>query len=219
MKPIFLLVSAVVLFSFSSPTPQKDAKATEVLNALSSKTKSYTSIVADFTYAVKSDDLNEEQQGQLKVKGDQYRYQIFGVTKICDGSNICTISDADEEIIITKADFNDPDEFSPSEIFSIYEEGYKYRYLKEIPINGKNHHVIELYPEVEKNNPYRRITMYIESATPSIYKIDFFHKTSTKVFSITVNKSTYNAAIPASDFRCSCGVKKDYDCDDQTGAK
>ena len=219
MKPFFLLLSTSILFSFANPYPQKDAKATEVLDALSAKTKSYSSIIADFTYAVKSDEINEEQKGQLKVKGNQYRYQIFGVTKICDGTNICTISDADEEIIITKADFNDPDEFSPSEIFSIYEEGYKYRYIKEIPMNGKNHHVIELYPEVEKNNPYRRITMYIESETPAIHKIDFFHKTSSKIFSITVNKSVYNASIPATDFRCSCSVKSDYDCDDQTGAK
>lgn len=220
MKPFLAsILSAILLTSFSSPSLQKDAKATEILNALSAKTKSYSSIVANFTYSVKSNDMNEEQKGVLRLSGDKYRYSIFGVTKISDGKKICTVSEADEEVIITRADYNDPDEFSPSEIFTIYQTGYKYRYIKETTINEKLHHVIELYPEVEKNNPYRRITMYIEAATPAIYKIDFFHKTSTKVFSITLNSATYNSQIPVSDFNCSCGIKKDYDCDDQTKAK
>ena len=215
-----LLTAALVLcISSFSFIIQKDSKATTILNELSEKNKARKSIKANFTYSIKSDDINEEQKGILKLKGNKYNFNIFGVTKISDGVNICTISDSDEEIVISKVDYNDPDEFSPSEIFTIYQDGYKYRYLSEKMIAGEAHHVIELYPEADKNNPYRRITMYIAKSQMEIYKIEFFHKTSTKVFSITVNDAQYNTAILDKEFYCACDCKKEYDCDDQTGAK
>ncbi|MFT6746536.1 MAG: outer membrane lipoprotein carrier protein [Glaciecola sp.] len=220
MKKILAVLGLSVLgISFVSPAIQKDAKATEVLNKVSVKTKAYKTISADFTYSLKSEDINEKQKGKLQLKGDKYKYSIFGITKISDGKKICTISDADEEVIITSANFNDADEFSPSEIFTIYQTGYKYRYIKETTLNNKTVHVIELYPETEKNNPYRRITMYIDKDESAIAKIKFYHKTSAKVFSISIDKASYNTTIADTVFACSCGVKKDYDCDDQTGAK
>lgn len=214
-----LALLAFCALSFSGKIIQKDPKATEILNKLSAKTKAYSSIQADFTYSVKSDEINEEQKGKLLVKGDKYKYSIFGISKVCDAKKICTISSADEEIIITNVKSNDPDEFSPKEIFTIYQKGYKYRYLKEITLNKKAHHVIELYPDADNKNPYRRITMYIDKASTEVYKVEFYHKTSTKIFTIIVNKATYNQVIADNVFLCSCAIKKDYDCDDQTKAK
>lgn len=220
MKTILATIGIAILsVAFVNPAVQKDAKATEILNKVSAKTKAYKTISADFTYSVKSDNIDEKQKGKLVLKGDNYKYSIFGITKISNGKKICTISDADEEIIITNADFNDADEFSPSEIFTIYQKGYKYRYIKETTITGKTVHVIELYPETEKNNPYRRITMFIDKAESAIHKIDFYHKTSAKVFSISIDKATYNTVVADTTFDCGCGIKKDYDCDDQTNAK
>ena len=220
MKTTLAIIGiAIISLSFVTPVAQKDARATEILNKVSAKTKAYKTITADFTYSVKSEDINEKQKGKLALKGDKYKYSIFGITKISDGKKICTISDADEEVIITKVDFNDADEFSPSEIFTIYQSGYKYRYIKETTLNSKTYHIIELYPETEKNNPYRRITMYIDKAESAIYKINFYHKTSSKVFSISIDKASYNTVIAETTFTCGCGIKKDYDCDDQTGTK
>lgn len=220
MKTTLAIIGITVLsLSFVIPSVQKDEKATEILNKVSAKTKAYKTITADFTYSVKSENIDEKQKGKLQLKGDKYKYSIFGITKISDGKKICTISDADEEVIITNTDFNDADEFSPSEIFTIYQSGYKYRYIKETTINSKTVHVIELYPETEKNNAYRRITMYINKAESAIQKIDFYHKTSSKVFSISIDNASYNTMIVDTIFTCGCGVKKDYDCDDQTEAK
>jgi len=221
MKKLAIAIIGITALSFSFvyPVAQKDAKATEILNKVSAKTKAYKTITTDFTYSVKSENINEKQKGKLQLKGDKYKYSIFGITKISDGKKICTISDSDEEVIITNIDFNDADEFSPSEIFTIYQSGYKYRYIKETTINSKTMHVIELYPEVEVNNPYRRITMYINKTESAIYKINFYHKTTSKVFSITIDKASYNTPILDTIFTCGCGIKKDYDCDDQTAAK
>lgn len=218
-KFIQLFALTLLIYSFSETPVQKDPKATEILNKLSAKTKAYTTIQADFTYSVKSDKTSEDQKGKLYVKGDKYKYNIFGISKVCDGKKICTISPADEEIIINNVNFNDPDEFSPKEIFTIYQKGYKYRYLKELVLNKKTHHVIELYPDADNKNPYRRITMYIEKTATEVTKVEFYHKTSTKIFTIVVNKAVYNQPLADNFFLCSCGLKKEYDCDDQSKAK
>ena len=85
MKAAAIFGTAIISLSFLLPSFQKDSKATEILNSLSAKTKAYTTITADFTYSVKSQEVEEKEKGTLKIKGDQYKYHIFGVTKVSDG--------------------------------------------------------------------------------------------------------------------------------------
>lgn len=220
MKKLFVSFSILALgLSVISFVPQKDAKAEEILKNLSSKSKSYTSIKADFTYSVKSEDIDEKRDGKLILAGEKYRYNLFGVVKICDGTSIAEVNEMDEEIILTSVNYNDPDEMSPKDMFTIYEKGFKYRFIKDITENGKTLHVIELYPEVEKDSPYRRITLYIDKDDLTMKKVEFSHKTTSKVFTFTINKYEFNSIIPTGTFKVDCSIRENFDCDDQRGAK
>lgn len=201
--------------------PQKDPKATEILNAVSAKTKSRKTILIDFTFEIKNGDVNDSQTGTLKAKGNKYSYTIFGTTKISDGVKTASVMTADQEVTIGKVDFNDPDEFSLQEIFSIYESGYKYRYMAQKTINGETLELIDLYPEAGNKQHFRSITLYINNSTKEIKKIELFHKTSAKVFTITVNKSTFDQPINDSEFICECSrwSSDDWDCDDSSDSK
>lgn len=210
-----VIMSLVVVFAQA----QKDPKATEILNKLSANVKAHTSVSVEFTYAIKSDDMSEEQKGDLVLKGDLYKYSIFGITKISDGKSIATVSPMDEEVIITDANYDDPDEVSPQEMFSIYKEGFKYRYIKTVTENGKTLEMIELYPDAGNESPYRRITMYIDDAKSELYRIEFYPKTSSRVFSITLNSIKYDQTLAADAFKVECGIEPTYDCDDQRGSK
>jgi hypothetical protein len=198
--------------------PQKEKKATDILNAVSAKSKSRKTIELDFTFDIKNGEVSDSQKGTLKIKGNQYIYSIFGATKISDGVKIATVLKDDQEITIGKVDFNDPDEFSPQEMFTIYETGYKYRYMAQKEINGEKLELIDLYPEAGNTQPYRRVTLYINNTTKEIKKIELFHKTSGKVFTVTVTKSIYDAEIKDSEFICECTrwPAPDWDCDDMT---
>lgn len=218
MKKISLL--AVLSFALTvSLFSQKDPKATEILDQLSAKTKAYTSIQADFKMSVKSDDVTEEQKGKITLMGDKYKYTVFGVTKICDGVNIAEIVPMDEEIILTKLKQNDPDEINPKNLFTIYEKGFKYRYIKEITENGKKIHMIELYPDGKTDNAYRRITLYITVDTIELHKAELFAKSTNKVFIFVLTNRKFNEKVAASTFKVDCSVAPDYDCDDQRKAK
>lgn len=208
--------------SNSLPIPQKDPKATEILNKVTETTKSRKNITLDFTFTVKNGEMEETQTGKLKIKENKYWYEIFGTIKISDGISICEVITEDQEVSITDANFNDPDEFSPQEMFTIYERGYKYRYMGQQTENNVTLDLIDLYPDADNSQPYRRVTLFVNNSTHEIQKIELFHKTSAKVFSVTVNSATYDSTISDDIFKCECQrwpANKGWDCDDQRNAK
>lgn len=200
--------------------PQKDPKATTILNAVTAKTNSRKTISLDFTFEIKNGDVTDTQNGTLKIKGSKYMYSIFGAEKISDGTKIASIIKEDAEVSISKVDFNDPDEFSPQEMFKIYESGYKYRHMSQKVVKGETLDLIDLYPEAGNKQPYRQVTLYVNNTTNEIKKIQLFHKTSGKVFTVTVTKAVYDTAIADSEFICDCSrwPSPDWDCDDGSAA-
>ena len=60
--------------SNSLPIPQKDPKATEILNKVTETTKSRKNITLDFTFTVKNGEMEETQTGKLKIKENKYWY-------------------------------------------------------------------------------------------------------------------------------------------------
>jgi hypothetical protein len=206
----------------SNYAPQKDSKATDILNAVSLATKSRKTITLSFTFKVKNGEMEEVQKGDLKIKGAKYWYSIFGTTKISDGKSIAEIIMEDKEVSISSANFNDPDEFSPQEMFTIYEKGYKYRHMGQKTFNGVEVDLIDLYPDADNTQPYRRVTLFVNRAKNEINKIELFHKTSAKVFSVEVEKSIYDIEISDNIFKCECEKWPEiegWDCDDTRNSK
>lgn len=206
----------------ANPPAQKDQQATNILNAVTTTTKSRKTIALNFTFTVKNGDMKEVQKGDLKIKDNKYWYSIFGTTKISDGKSIAEVITEDKEVSISSANFNDPDEFSPQEMFTIYEKGYKYRHMGQKSENGLTLDLIDLYPDADNTQPYRRVTLFVNVATNEIKKIELFHKTSAKVFSVTVDKAVYDTEMDDSTFKCECErwpEDKGWDCDDQRNSK
>lgn len=208
--------------NYTVPLVQKDSKATDILESVTTTTKSRKTITLNFTFTVKNGDMEEVQKGNLKIKENKYWYSIFGTTKISDGKSVAEIIKEDKEVSISSTNFNDPDEFSPQEMFNIYEKGYKYRHMGQKTEKGEILDLIDLYPDAGNTQPYRRITLFINTSTNEIKTIDLFHKTSAKVFTVHVDKSIYDNEISNSFFKCECErwpEEKGWDCDDQRNSK
>ena len=73
MKKLFF-----IFFLFPCVIFAQDQKAKSILDQLSDKTKSYTSIEAKFTNTFSSTvtDINESQSGTLYLKNDAYRLEM-----------------------------------------------------------------------------------------------------------------------------------------------
>jgi len=156
---------------------QVDTKAKSILDKLSAKTKSYSTIKADFVYSMvnKSDGVNESQNGKIELKGNKYVLSIQGQDIISDGKTIWTYIKESEEVQINSISEDDDEGISPNKIFTLYEEGFKYKFVEE----KDNIQTINLYPKDANEKPYHRISLFINKTKGEITKVKVFGKDGT----------------------------------------
>jgi outer membrane lipoprotein carrier protein len=197
MKKV-LIIALTMLISLGSFAQEVDTKAKVILDKLSAKTKAYKTIKAEFQFTLnnKAEGINETQTGKIQLKGDKYFLSIAGQDVISDGKSIYTVlKDAEEVQINNIADEDEEDVISPSSIFTLYETGFKYKYLKE----NKGMHIINLYPKDAQDKEFHRIALFINKAKNEISKVNIFGKDgSTTTYSI--KSFVANVAIPDSKF-------------------
>lgn len=178
MKKNIILLAIATLFTTSifaqsegDSQEMKDPKAKAILDKLSAKNKTYTTISAEFDYNLKNaaEGIDETQSGKLITKGDKYKLNIAGQEIVCNGKTVWTyIEDADEVQINNVS--NDEDEegmFNPATIFTIYEKGFKYKFQNE---NDKTQ-TINLYPENANEKSYHTVQLIIDKAKTQITSI------------------------------------------------
>src|ERR1700761_4387368 len=140
-----LLVTLLIFVFANVFAQQPDTKTAQpILNGVSEKYKSFTSVKAEFT--IKTEDgtgkTTDNQAGTLYVKGNKFKLELNNQQIVCDNVTIWTyLKDANELQINTY----EPDEntISPSQIFTIYEKNFIYGFIEEKTVNGKVFQVIE----------------------------------------------------------------------------
>ena len=174
MKRIYIsLLSLLFAFNTLSQT-EKDKKAEEILNALSEKAKTYKTIEATFTFTQedkKADDITT-QEGEVKVKDEKFAL-ILGDYQIYNDGNITWTFDSDinEATKDLTEDVQDPDSPTFSEMLTMWEKGFKYKFDSEETVNGKTYQVINLYPENTEEKTYHTAKITIDKAKQEIVKI------------------------------------------------
>lgn len=166
MKKLFFL-----LLMLPCVLVAQDQKAKSILDQLSKKTKSYASIEAKFTNTFYSTvtDINEKQSGTLFLKDDSYRLEMEAQTIICDGETNWIYLEDEEEVNITEID-DEENELNPSKIFTIYENGYKYKFVKE---DNKNYQ-IDLFPN--ESGPFLKVELFIDKTKMQISSFTMIDK-------------------------------------------
>lgn len=157
---VLLVMTTGLLFA------QQDNKAKEILDKLSATTKSYKTIRIDFSFTLENqqENIKETNKGWVALKGDKYRLHMpaLGMDVYSDGkTNWSYLPDAGEVNITTNTPGQD-NSLNPANLFTIYEKGFKYRYLGEETVNGKKAYVIDLYPKDLKKD-FTRVKLYIDA--------------------------------------------------------
>ncbi|MFM7022413.1 MAG: LolA family protein [Flavobacteriales bacterium] len=198
MKKILILLLALPLSLFA----QQDAQATKILDNLSAKHKGYKTISADFDLLTDdaTNNTHDKKSGTVKIKGDKYILNLFGMIKKCNGKNIWSIKKDDKQVDKDVVNEKTNGGLKINEIFTIYKKGYKYKYMGEKTVNGKVCHSIDLYPEQGNTSQYKRITLFIDKKSKELYKLEFAEKRSSRITSIIIKKMTTNSNMPDTDF-------------------
>lgn len=199
---IFALSQVLYLAPHSSVAQKEpvDEKAKTILDELSKKTRAYTSIKAEFNYTLDNpqEKINETQKGTLTLKGNKYKLSIAGQEIVCDGKTLWTyMKDAGEVQIDNAPDPNkEENSFSPTNIFTVYEKGFKYKFDKEETKNGKVMQIINLYPIKANEKPYHTVKLFVDKNAKEITSVIVMNKDGNKY---TYNLTKFETNLPLSD--------------------
>lgn len=159
MKKFIALAAliAVGLTGFS-----QDEKSKKILNEMSEKAKTYKTVKASFSKTFKKGKLNETSNGEVMIKGDKYFLKSGeGQNIYSNGRTVWTHIPDTKEVYKCPASEMD-DMLSPSKMFTVWEDDFKYRYVNEESMNGKTYHVIKLHPQNAGDKNFHTITIKIE---------------------------------------------------------
>ena len=191
----------ITLFlSFSVTVFSQDAS--QILNSLSEKTKSYKNISIDFDFKYENEleDIREKKSGKIIIENEKFKLEIDDQIIVCNGKDQWIYSKETNEVQILEYDRNN--EFmNPKNLLNIYEQGYNYRYDKEIEIDSKFYHLIDLFPN-EENNEIIKISLAISKDENMVKKIEAFESNGS-IYTYTVIKSRYNRKNLKFDFNTS----------------
>ena len=209
MKYIYT-IALLSFFSISS-FAQNAEKAKEILDKVSEKTRSYTTITAEFTFSMENlqEDISEINEGTILIKDDKYKVSLMGVDTYFDGSVIYTHLVDAEEVNITEPDPADEETLNPATIFTIYEQGFKYKYIGDGSENGKEFYEIDLYPE-NRDKPYSRIKLRILKDDMTLYTLRQVGKDG-NAYTVVVKSMKTNIPVDDSTFAFDTSKHPDVD--------
>ncbi|MFW5823303.1 MAG: LolA family protein [Tangfeifania sp.] len=200
MKNLFLLgmFLAVSLFSVA----QEGTNASEILDEVSEKTRSYNTISAHFIFSMDNEemDIHEKNEGSIQLKKQKYVVTLpdVGMKVFSDGETIWNYMSDGNQVTISTVEDSDSDLMDPSSIFSIYEKGFESEYAGETIKDGKKLHHVELYPDTDEHD-VSKIILYIDKTTMMIDSA-VLHGTDGNLYGIEVTEMDTKTELPDSHF-------------------
>jgi len=193
---LLLLISSFV-FGQTPTAAEQDPKAKAILDELSKTTKSYKTISAEYELVMLNKDKKQtdKQSGKIQVKGNMFKLEIPGNTIVCDGKTVWTHNKDAQEVTIKNFEPNSDEGLNPSNIFTLYETGYKYKYEKEEKIGANTYNVINLYPTIKpEKKKFHTIKLYVDKVKKQVGEIKMLMKDGgTQTYEI--KSLTPNAAL------------------------
>jgi outer membrane lipoprotein carrier protein len=174
MKKLFALLSVLALSLQISKAQDQDPKAKAILDDVSKTTKSYKTIVSEYSFTSVNKDKKvlEKQSYKVQVKGEKFRLDIPGNTIVCDGKTIWAHNKDANEVTIKKFDATNEDQLNPSKIFTLYESGYKYKFDKEEKVGAVTYNLITMYPSVKpEKKKFHTVKLYVDKTKKQVTKL------------------------------------------------
>jgi len=204
---LFLLLGAGMgsVMGQNSPdeeTVPKDPQAKAVLDKLTENSKTYKTIKAEFEYRLENKDqgLDEKTTGALAVKGEKYRINVSGQLIINNTETVWTYLREVDEVTINCPPEDDEDNlFNPSNLLTMYENGFKYKYDHEGKLGDETVHFIKLFPMDPKEKPFHTVKLAVNKESTQVKQIMVFAKDG-NVYTYTLTTFNANTSIPDSEF-------------------
>jgi len=184
MKKIHLTGVLLAITILASAQAKNDPAAKAILDAVSTKFKTFSTVEATFSYKVEnaSGKALSTKTGSIKMKGTKYRVSFSGQEIFCNGVTIWNYDKAANEVTISKLDASSG-MITPQKLFTnFYDKDFLYMLNGEKKIGNKTLQEIEMTP-VDKSKPFHKVYVQVDKSAKTIY--------STKVLENAGNRYTY----------------------------
>lgn len=190
----------MVLITSSVLMAQQDPQARAILDGMSATYQKIPSFTADIAYSMvnKTEDIDESYAGTISVKGDMYRLNMAEQEVINDGETVWTYLPDANEVNIDNHDAEAGD-ITPSTIYDIYKDGYKYLLINVMTAEGQKFNVVDLVPN-DKNAQYFKIRLEIGVSSSLLRQFTLFDKEGSE-FSYLISKFKDNVNLADDYFK------------------
>lgn len=176
-------------------------KAKKILNQVSKNYKQMKSLKATFDLSITEPGSSKptKESGILYLKDKNFKVEMTDVDIICNGKTQWYYMKKLNEVQIT--DYNaDDQEVSPSNIFTMYDKGFKYQWIEQKNIGGRMVDIIELVPkEKAETKEYTKIKLNIDSKAKQILSSEIFFRSGRKM-KYSINQQIKNINLAANFF-------------------
>jgi len=194
MKKLYLF-SLLSVISFFAVGQASDPDAKAILDGVSAKFKTFSSVQASFAYKVENaaGKALSTKTGTLMLKGTKYKVLFSGQEIFCNGTTIWNYDKAANEVTISKLDASSG-MITPQKLFTdFYNKDFRYILNGEKTVSGKKIQEIEMTP-LDKSKPFHKVYVMVDKATKTIYSTKVLENAGNR-YSYTVSSLKTNAAM------------------------
>jgi len=194
-------ISLLFITLLSLNVSAQENKAKTILDKVSAINKEYSSVKAEFTFNMDNaeEDVHESSDGNIILKDNKYRLYLMDVYTYFDGKTIYQHLVDAEEVNIKEPDEDDEEAgLNPTQIFTLYETGFKFSYVEEQKTPAGTFHVIDLFP-LDEERPFSRIRLHIDTKSLEMKSLVSIGKDGNNI-TIKIKKFEPNVELKDSDF-------------------
>ena len=197
-KYLYILI---LTFAFQGIYSQKDPEAKKILDRVSARSQGDYPIQVSFEYIYEDlmDKQTTTQEGTLILGENRFKLRVGETVVYSDGKTVWNhLTSANEVYVSDAEEGSNSDDFfisDPSDLFTFYKEGFKYRLKGEIEINNRILNEIDIFPEdLDKN--YHTVKLLVDKKDLRIYSAQAYGKHGANH---TVILKDYKAGIKTDD--------------------
>lgn len=195
---LFSLLFSINFCTFAQT--KNDPAAKVVLDAVSAKFKTFSTVQSGFTYKVEnaSGKALSTKTGTISMKGTKYKVNFSGLDIFCDGSTIWSYDKSANEVTISKLDASSG-MITPQKLFTnFYDKDFYYILNGEKKVGGKTIQEIEMTP-IDKSKPFHKVYLQVDKTAKTVYSTKVLEKAGNR-YSYTVSNFKTNVPVADSEF-------------------
>lgn len=200
MKRLFTLFSFSILTLAATAQTKSDPDAKKILDAVSTRFKSFASPQATFTYSVENAQGKalSTKHGTVVMKGNKFKVNMDGMEIFSDGRTVWNYDKSANEVTVNNLSEGGSG-MTPQKVFTnFYDKDFLYKLNGTKKVGGKTVQEIELTP-LDKTRPYYKVYVWVDRANNTIYSAKFLEKSGGR-YSYTINSIRPASSIGDTEF-------------------